>query len=280
MENSGQCEQHFFDGWRRSRLFYYFCGLMKRSGLLSFFLIGVLGLPKAGAQKQTASVQQVWLNYANQTRFSDRWGLWADVSVRSKEAWLEDFSQIIGRAALTYYISDNTKLSAGYAYVHHFPADAHPDVSMPEHRPWQQLQWHNNSPRLRLMQWVRLEERYRRKIAAPDRLGDGYNFNYRARYNFLLAFPLSQKGFAPGSFSAVFNNEAHLNFGKEIVYNTFDQNRLFLGAFYHVNSHDQIQAGYMNLFQQLPAGNRYRSIHTARISYFHNLDLRRRKKTP
>jgi hypothetical protein len=31
----------------------------------------------------------------------------------------------------------------------------------------------------------------------------------------------------------------------------------------------------MNLFQQLAAGNRYRSIHAGRIFYFHNLDLRK-----
>jgi hypothetical protein len=31
----------------------------------------------------------------------------------------------------------------------------------------------------------------------------------------------------------------------------------------------------MNIFQQLSAGNRYRSNHVARLFYFHNIDLRR-----
>lgn len=250
---------------------------MKRTVLL---VLGLqLFIPFMGqAQKQTVQVQQIWFNYFNQTRFSDRWGIWADASLRTKEDWTNDLSQAIARVGLTYYLSNHTKFTAGYGYIHHYPSDNHPQVAMPEHRPWQQLQWHNNKPNLRLMQWVRLEERFRHRIAAPDKLGDGYNFNYRVRYNMLLALPLSKKAFAPGTFSGVLNNEVHINFGKEIVYNSFDQNRFFAGFFYHVNQHDQIQAGYMNLYQQQAAGNRYRSVHTARLSYFHNLDVRKKKQ--
>jgi hypothetical protein len=34
--------------------------------------------------------------------------------------------------------------------------------------------------------------------------------------------------------------------------------------------------GYMNLFQQLGAGNKYRSINAIRLFYFQNLDLRKK----
>ena len=36
-----------------------------------------------------------------------------------------------------------------------------------------------------------------------------------------------------------------------------------------------VQFGYMNLFQQLPAGNQFKNIHAARVFYFHNLDFRK-----
>jgi hypothetical protein len=68
-----------------------------------------------------------------------------------------------------------------------------------------------------------------------------------------------------------------VNLGKEIVYNYFDQNRFFIGLGYHVNSHDSIQLGYMNVFQQLTVGNRYKDIHAGRVFYFHNLDLRKKQ---
>jgi hypothetical protein len=226
--------------------------------------------------KQTESVQQTWLGYFNQTRFSNKWGTWTDLHLRTKEDFFSDFSQSIARVGLTYYLNDDTKLTAGYAYVSHYPADNHKNVTMPEHRPWQQIQWHSKYSKLRLMQWFRLEERFRRKILNDEELAEGYNFNFRARYNILFQVPLSQNKFQPNTFSLVMNNEAHINFGKQVVYNYFDQNRFFLGFAYHVNKHDNLQFGYMNVFQQLPAGNKYRSNHVARVFYFHNLDLRKK----
>ncbi len=230
----------------------------------------------AFSQKKTTSVQQVWAAYFNQLRLTDKFGLWGDFHLRTKEDFVNDVSQSIVRLGLTYYIKDNTKLTAGYAWVNHFPADNHADISQTEHRPWQQIQWHTPYPRLRLMQWLRLEERFRRKIKDNDELAPGYNFNYRSRYNFFLITPLGKKAFAPNSLSFVVNDEVHVNFGKQVVYNYFDQNRFFLGLAYHTNKHDNLQFGYMNVFQQLPAGNAYRSNHVLRIFYFQNLDLRKK----
>ncbi|HEX6193859.1 MAG TPA: DUF2490 domain-containing protein [Chitinophagaceae bacterium] len=225
--------------------------------------------------KQTTSVQQVWLGYFNQARFSNKWGAWLDLQLRTKEDFFTNFSQGIARIGLTYYVRDDVKATLGYAYINHFPAENHPDVSQPEHRAWQQVQWHNRYKRIRLMQWFRLEERWRRKIDNGE-LADGYLFNYRIRYNFFSQFALGKQPFKRGSVSFVLNDEVHVNFGKEIVYNYFDQNRFFAGFSYQVNDHDNLQVGYMNVFQQLAAGNRYRSIHAARVFFFHNLDLRKK----
>ena len=247
---------------------------MKRV-LLLFFVSFVLSAV-AFSQKKVSSDQQAWFGYFNQTRFSRHWGTWTDLHLRTREDFVSRLNQSIVRVGLTYYIKDNTKLTAGYAYVNNFPGDNHKNISQPEHRIWQQIQWHTNYPRLRLMQWVRLEERFRHKILNDDVLAEGYNYANRVRYNFFLVTPLGKNAFAPKTLSFVFNDEVHINFGKEIVYNTFDQNRLFLGFSYHTNPHDNIQFGYMNLFQQLAAGNQYKSIHAARIFYFHNLDVRKK----
>jgi len=168
---------------------------------------------------------------------------------------VHDLSQGIARVGVTYYLGENTKLTAGYAYVHHFPAENLKNIAQPEHRPWQQIQWHHKFPKIRLTPVLRLEERFRHKILNDDKLADGYNFNWRIRHNFLVNIPLSKNAFSPNTFSFVANDEIHFNLGKEIVYNYFDQNRLFLGLAYHLNKHDNIQLGYMNLFQQLASGN-------------------------
>ena len=250
--------------------------LLLRKFLILFLLLLMANSDLTAQTKQTETVEQIWLGYFNQTRFSNKWGTWTDIHLRTKEDFVNDFSQSILRIGLTYYLNDDTKLTAGYAYVSHYPAEGHEHVTIPEHRPWQQIQWHSKYSKLRLMQWFRLEERFRRKVKDDDELAEGYNFNFRIRYNFFFQVPLSEKRFQPKTLSFVVNDEIHINFGKQIVYNYFDQNRFFAGFAYHVNKHDNLQLGYMNVFQQLPAGNKYRSNHVARVFYFHNLDLRKK----
>lgn len=228
--------------------------------------------------KHTETYDAVWLGYFNQTRFSNKWGSWTDLHLRTKEDFFTNFYQSILRFGLTYYLNDATKLTAGYAYVSTYPGDNHPHVTQPEHRPWQQIQWHTKYPKIRMMQWIRLEEKFRRRILNPSELASGYNFNYKIRYNFFLQAPLDKKGIQPHKFSFVVNDEVHINFGKQVVYNYFDQNRFFIGFAYHTNKTDQLQFGYMNLFQELAGGNQYKSINAARIFYFHNPDLRKKKK--
>ncbi len=69
-----------------------------------------------------------------------------------------------------------------------------------------------------------------------------------------MALPLAKNAFAPHTFSFIINDEAHIDFGKEIVYNYFDQNRFFLGLAYHLNARNNLQSGYMNSFPVLCTG--------------------------
>jgi hypothetical protein len=245
---------------------------MKRLG---FFLALCLFLQTGFAQKTVRTEEQAWFGVFNQTRFSKHWGIWLDAHLRLKDDFVGDLSQFIVRPGVTYYLTDDVRLTAAYAFINHFPAEGHTEISQPEHRPWQQVQWFIRWPKIRLMQWVRLEERFRHKILNDSTLADGYNYNGRVRYNFALFLPLTKKGLAPGSLQFLINDEIMVNFGKKIVYNYFDQNRFFVGLVWQANAHAQLHAGYMNLFQQQPSGNQYRNQHTIRVFYFHNLDLRK-----
>lgn len=226
-------------------------------------------------QKTVSTEEQAWFAFLNQTRLSNKWGIWFDAHLRLKDDFIGDLSQGIVRIGPTYYVTDDVRLTAAYAYVHNFPAPGHANIGLPEHRPWQQVQWFTKGPKARLMQWVRLEERFRRKTFTDDELGEGYNFSWRIRYNFAFFVPITKKKFEPGGLQFLVNDELMVNFGKNIVYNHFDQNRLFLGLVYQVNKHAQLQAGYMNLYQQLPVGNTFRNQHTVRVFYAHNFDLRK-----
>jgi Protein of unknown function (DUF2490) len=243
---------------------------------IPFFL--VFWSIETNAQKVVAQDEQSWFAVFNQARLSDKWGLWSDMHIRFKNDFVKDKSLFIApRLGLTYYVNEDLKLTAGYAFINSFPDGAR-TISQPEHRPWQQIQWHTKYPKIRLGQIVRLEERYRRKVKNGNELLPDYDSNNRLRYNILFSTPLSKKGFGVGGLQFVLNDEIHINFGKNIVYNTFDQNRFFMGLAYQTGKVSNIQFGYMNVFTQLAAGNQYRNIHAVRVFYFQNFDFRKPKE--
>ena len=233
---------------------------------------------KAQSAKSTENINQLWFGYFNQARFSDKWGTWLDFQLRTKENFVNNFSQSLIGLGLTYYLNDATRVAAGYTLVDNFASgDKHKKSSQIEHQPWQHVQWQTNYGKKRMIQRFRLEERYRRKISNDSSLVNGYNFSFRMRYSILYDVPLSKKGIAPNSLSFVVNDEALINFGREIINNYFDQNRLFVGLKYQIGLHNNLQVGYMNVFQQLGAGYKYKNTNALRLFYFQNFDLRKNK---
>lgn len=217
--------------------------------------------------------EQAWVGYFNQTRLTKRWGLWLDVHYRMTDNFVDRPFQLLIRPAVTYFIKDNLRVNAGYAHVNHFPA-AGLSTTRIEHRGWQQVWWNQKYKGLTTLQWLRLEERFNEKVANDVKIG-GYNYTFRTRYNFSFLIPLKGKELAPKTPFIAFQNEVFLNFGKNVVYNTFDQNRLFVGLGYQFTTHLNAQLGYMNVYQQEASGNSYFSTHTIRLFVFHTLDLRK-----
>lgn len=243
---------------------------------LPVLVILLLGNRFAWAQpKNTSHASQVWLAYFNQTRLSNKWGLWGDFQLRTREDLVGNLSTGIARVGLTYFVDDNVRLTLGYGFINHYPANDNITVSQPEHRPWQQVQWFTKNKRTRLMQYIRLEERYRKRYLNNNTLADSYAFNFRVRYNILYQVPLHPAGLVPKKLSVLLNDELHVNFGKEIVNNYFDQNRLFLGFNYAFDADNNLQFGYLNTFIQTAAGNQYRNINALRVAYVQNLDFRK-----
>ena len=244
---------------------------MKRTGLVLFAsLVYVNGHSQT---KRTTSVHQVWTGYFNQTRITNRWSIWFNTQYRTKDGFTNGISLFTLRPALAFHATENIKLIAGYAYTWHYPHN-NSDVR-PEHRFLQQLQWHTQQGNNKSTQYIRLEERFHKK-AMKDSISKGYNFNYRLRYSYTLQVPLNIKqNISKGNFSFLLSNEVFISFGKEIVYNYFDQNRLSVALAYQLNKQNHLHLGYLNVFQQMSAGNQYRFTHAVRALFTHNLDLRK-----
>jgi hypothetical protein len=225
--------------------------------------------------KNIIESEQLWLAYFNQTRFTNRSGLWFDGHLRFTDDFAERMSQDIIRLAYVYYLSDNVRLSAGHAYITNFSGDdAVPNLH--EHRPWQQIQWYEKKKHFLLMQYVRLEERFKEFLDNGE-VADTRQFNYRVRYNMTFTIPLKSGGIQPKTPLIFLNEEVMVNFGKEIVYNYFDQNRFFAGFGYQFTKGLNAQIGYLNVFIQRPSGNEFINTHAIRCFVFHTLDYRKEK---
>jgi hypothetical protein len=46
-------------------------------------------------EKETQTVNQVWTGYFNQTRLSDKWGIWFDGHLRTKMIFLKIFPKAL-----------------------------------------------------------------------------------------------------------------------------------------------------------------------------------------
>lgn len=224
----------------------------------------------ARSQKQDTTISQTWVASINQFRFSKHLGSTADVQLRSKNDFLTGFGQASTRLGLVYFINDRVRVTAGHFYAANY---IRKNVWQAEHSPWIQVFWASNFKILNINQSLRLEDRFRRKLQ-NNKLVDGYSSNYRARYNMAFQYPLNGKPGSATGFDALVYNELYINFGKQIIFNYFDQARFYAGLNYHINKAATLQLGYLRIFQQLAAGNQYRKLHVARIFYLHNFDFR------
>lgn len=240
---------------------------------LLLVLIATLSV-SAQEEKHIHSREQLWLAVFNQTRLTDRWGMWVDIHYRMTDHFADRPFQLLLRPALIYFIKDNLRLNFGYALVQHFPGKGL-NTTRTEHRPWQQIWWNQKYTGFTTLQWIRLEQRFNEKVVS-DVKQDGYNYNFRVRYNFSFFLPLKGKEMGPKTPFAVVIDEVFLNFGDKVIFNTFDQNRFFAGFGYQFTSHLNAQLGYMNVYQQEASGNNYFSTHALRLFLFHSLDLRNR----
>ena len=79
--------------------------------------------------------------------------------------------------------------------------------------------------------------------------------------------------------SVVLSDEIAVQFGPEVVYNTFEQNRVFLGVKQPLGRSWSFDLGYMLVYQQKASGYQYDLNHTLRWFFYYTPDLRKQKST-
>ena len=142
-----------------------------------------------------------------------------------------------------------------------------------ENRIYQQFQYSNKLDKASLLIRLRNEQR-KIQIMQADTFSGNFRKTDRVRILISVSIPVFRKKTAPELLIA---DEVLMNFGKDVVYNTFDQNRSTVALKGKINGRWSYDLGYMLIFQQKPSGTDYILNHTLRLFFYGFYDFRKAK---
>lgn len=231
--------------------------------LLPLFIFGQLQ-PEKVINQQT----QTWVSINSVTKFNEHWGIIADAHIRSNELF-KDNSFYFLRGGVSYIPNPTISITGGYAHMWLAPSNEGWTTYSDENRIYQQAQLNTKYGKVSIVQRIRNEQRWQEKIVNDEDTGEK-RFTNRVRYLISFNIPVFKKKSAP---SLVVSDEILIHFGQEVVFNTFDQNRLFVGIRQSINPKWSYDFGYMNVYQQKYSGYQYDMNHTLRLFFYLNTSI-------
>ena len=243
-----------------------------RAGLVVALCCLAPTLARAQTSKEINEQVQFWGSLNTTTRITDKWGLAADVHVRRND-FVRDPSFYFVRVGAHFWLSEKLTLTFGYAHMWKAPACDGCETWSNENRIYEQVQYATKLGSASVLHRVRNEQRWQQEIQDDARTGETL-FSDRVRYLVSFTIPVSKKPSIP---SLVFSDEILVQFGKDIVLNTFDQNRLFAGIKKRMTPAWSFDLGYMMVYQQKASGYQYDLNHTLRWFFYFTPDLRKVK---
>lgn len=236
------------------------------------FLIFGQGVTKKEVNQQV----QTWVSLNTVTKFSEHWGVAADAHIR-ENGFFESNNFYFLRGGIAYIPNSSVSLTAGYAHMWLAPTREGWSTYADENRIYQQAQLVTKIGKVSVLQRLRNEQRWQEKMVNDEPTGEN-RFTNRVRYLASFNIPIFSNKKLP---SLVLSDEILIHFGKEVVYNTFDQNRLFVGIKQNISPKLSFDFGYMNVYQQKYSGYQYDMNHTIRLFFYLNSSLKHKEaKTP
>ncbi len=225
----------------------------------------------AQTQKNIDHQNLLWTRYYNQVEINPKWSIHSEFDNR---VFLDSIVQnlFVIRVQGRHKISEQVELGAGIVYFS--VATQVPEVNLgfniPEYRLQQDLTWKKNWSKIVLNQRFQIEERFFQN-ADGQGLTTGTTFFWRFRYRLQgeYTFWRNEKRYL----KAIVYDEIMINAGKNAVYNSFDQNRVYFGLQYGISSAVAVELGYMNSFQQRKTGIDYFDRNIIRLSIYHQLRI-------
>lgn len=224
----------------------------------------------AFGQRSITSQGILWLDYSNRLKLDEHWQIHTDLSLRRFVFPDRLHQAILPRVHVQYKLEGNAEVGAGTTlFLQALPQDGRKEVDQirPELRPHQTFYISQKFGKTSINHRYQVEERFflRTNEHEPQ-------FNLRFRYRLQVQIPLNRTTSAL-PLALNLSDEIMLNAGQEIIYNLFDQNRIYAGIRFQFSKTIATEAGYMNWFQQRSSGTDFYNRHIARLAITHTLNL-------
>ncbi|MGR3811215.1 DUF2490 domain-containing protein [Jiulongibacter sp. NS-SX5] len=217
----------------------------------------------SSAQKKTLSENQdlLWTRYSISLPITAKISWTNEVDNRLFMSSWNRF-QTIGHSLLHFNPEPSLTVSGGITFSNANPPEPFSEnpTSRSEMRFNQLLTFTQKEKKLDLSHRIRFEERF----FMSNPVSEG-TFNWRFRYMFTVSKPLNE------NLTLKLSDEVFINAGKNIVFNTFDANRLYAALNYKICAPLGVELGYLRSVQQLSDGLTYLKRDNIRFTLYHNL---------
>lgn len=193
---------------------------------------------------------------------NSRWGAHLEGQWRRANLGLTS-QQILLRPAVNFQLNKKVMLTGGYGFVETYRYGDYPvKESFLEHRTYEQAQITQKFLGLDFQNRLRLEQRHI--------LGYAARYENRFRYMLRTNIPLKNKRYYIGLYDEVF-----YNFGKNVSFNVFDQNRAYAALGRNLAHQTRFEVGFLEQTVQHRDGRVFEHNHTLQVAIYSKLPFGR-----
>lgn len=221
------------------------------------------------AQKNVENQDLMWFRYAQKLKLNENYQLNSEIEERFYSSTGRQHQFLI-RTALDRKLGKEWSANIGFTYfLQSLPHD--PDVAefhnQTELRPHFGLGY-----KQKISEKFSINHRIKSELRFFEKEDHSFEFgNNRTRYMLNLQYTFIPK------FTAAIYDEIHINIGKKIVKNVFDQNRIGASISYFPTSTIGFELGYINWFQQRTSGVDFYNRNILRFTFHHNINMKKIK---
>lgn len=231
------------------------------------FIASLTGISALHAQDRFTSQPVIWFTATEKLAFNDTWSVKFNLQQRKFVETPGSF-QFIASGTIDRRIGKKLSAGAGFMFFDFRRTNPNNDlVDLPELRPYEYIATYLPAGNTKIYGRLLLEQRFQKWLTNEGDLEKNYRLNHRLRLKWQASIPIGEK------LSLIFSDEPMINFGPDIVNNTFDQNRLIVMGSYKIGDRLSMGTGYMNWVFQRSSGVSFDIRHVWIIQLNHQISL-------